>query len=83
MNITLDQSEKVLEAALTKAKVLKVPMNITIVDEGANLKLFYRMDDTLLGGANIAIKKAKTSRLFNISSGELGKLSQPGVFYTL
>jgi uncharacterized protein GlcG (DUF336 family) len=80
MNITLVQLEKVLEAAKAKAKELKVPMSIATVDEGANLKSFCRMDDALLGSADIAIKKAKTSRLFNMSSGELGKLSQPGGF---
>lgn len=53
-------------------------MNIAIVDEGANLKLFYRMDNAMLGCSDIAIKKAKTSRLFNNDSGEIGKLSQPG-----
>jgi uncharacterized protein GlcG (DUF336 family) len=57
MNISLSQSEKVLEAAKAKAKELKVPMSIATVDEGANLKLFCRMDDALLGCADIPIKK--------------------------
>lgn len=78
MNVTINQVETILEAAKAKAKEIGVAMNIAIVDEGANLKLFYRMDDAMLGCADIAIKKAKTSRLFNIDSGEIGKLSQPG-----
>lgn len=78
MNITSIQSEKVLEAAKAKAKEIGVPMNIAIVDEGANLKLFIRMDEALLGCADIAIKKAKTARFFNKDSGKIGKLSQPG-----
>ena len=78
MNVTLNQAEIILEAAKAKAKEIGVDMNIAIVDEGANLKLFYRMDDAMLGCADIAIKKAKTSRLFNKDSGEIGKLSQPG-----
>jgi len=78
MNITLDEADKVLAAAKAKAREIGVSMNIAIVDEGANLKSFCRMDDALLGCADIAIKKAKTSRFFNMSSGELGKLSQPG-----
>ena len=78
MNVTLNQAEIILEAAKAKAKEIGVAMNIAIVDEGANLKLFYRMDDAMLGCADIAIKKAKTSRLFNKESGEIGKLSQPG-----
>ena len=78
MNITLHQAETILKAATAKANEIGVAMNIAIVDEGANLKLFCRMDDAMLGCADIAIKKAKTSRLFNNDSGEIGKLSQPG-----
>lgn len=78
MNITEAQAEKVLKAAISQAKAIKVPMNIAIMDEGANLKLFYRMDGALLGSADIAIKKAKTSRLFEMNSEKLGALSQPG-----
>jgi len=78
MNITSLEAEKVLQAAMAKAKEIGVSMNIAIVDEGANLKAFQRMDNALLGCADIAIKKAKTSRLFNLASGEIGKLSQPG-----
>lgn len=78
MNFTSNQSEKVLEAAKAKANEIGVAVNIAIVDEGANLKCFLRMDGALLGCSDIAIKKAKTSRFFDIDSGEIGKLSQPG-----
>jgi len=78
MNVTLHQVETIVKGAIAKAKEIGVAMNIAIVDEGANLKLFYRMDDAMLGCADIAIKKAKTARLFNNDSGEIGKLSQPG-----
>lgn len=78
MNITSQQADKVLEYAKAKAKEIKIPMNIAIVDEGANLKSFYRMDKSLLGCIDIAIKKAKTSRLFEDSTEDLGKVSQPG-----
>lgn len=78
MNITSLEAEKVLQAAMAKARQIKVSMNIAIVDEGANLKAFQRMDNALLGCADIAIKKAKTSRFFDSASDEIGKLSQPG-----
>ncbi|RYD99068.1 MAG: heme-binding protein, partial [Sphingobacteriales bacterium] len=54
------------------------PMNIAVVDEGANLKAFHRMDNAWLGSIDISIKKAKTARFFDMNSGEIGKLSQPG-----
>jgi len=78
MSVTLDQAEKISEAAKAKAKEIGVPMNIAIVDEGANLVSFHRMDNAWLGSVDISIKKAKTARFFDMNSGEIGKLSQPG-----
>lgn len=53
-------------------------MNIAIVDAGANLVAFARMDDAWLGSLDISIKKAKTARFFDMPTGDLGKASQPG-----
>ena len=78
MSVTLEQAEKISEAAKSKAKELGVPMNITIVDEGANLVCFHRMDNAWLGSVDISMKKAKTARFFDMNTGEIGKLSQPG-----
>jgi len=76
--ITRDQAMQVLEAALKKAQALNVKMNIAVVDSGANLKAFVRMDGAWLGSADISVKKAKTARFFDMPTGEIGKLSQPG-----
>jgi uncharacterized protein GlcG (DUF336 family) len=78
MSITLEQAERLSEAAKAKAKEIGVAMNIAIVDAGANLVSFHRMDNAWLGSVDIAIKKAKTARFFDMNTGELGKLSQPG-----
>ncbi|TSJ41005.1 heme-binding protein [Mucilaginibacter corticis] len=78
MSITIQLAEKIAEAAKAKAKEIGVPMNIAIVDEGANLKSFHRMDNAWLGSIDISIKKARTARFFDMPSGEIGKLSQPG-----
>jgi uncharacterized protein GlcG (DUF336 family) len=78
MSITLEQAEQLSEAAKAKAKEIGVPMNIAIVDEGANLVSFHRMDNAWLGSVDISIRKAKTARFFDMNTGELGALSQPG-----
>jgi uncharacterized protein GlcG (DUF336 family) len=78
MSITLEQAEKITNAAKAKAKEINVQMNIAIVDEGANLKAFHRMDNAWLGSVDISIKKAKTARFFDMPTGEIGKLAQPG-----
>ena len=36
------------------------------------------MDNAWPGSTDIAIKKAKTANYFDMDSGEIGKLSQPG-----
>jgi uncharacterized protein GlcG (DUF336 family) len=77
-DITAKQAQAVLAAALKKAEKINTKMDIAVVDAGANLKAFIRMDDAFLGSIDISIKKAKTARMFNMPSGDLGKLSQPG-----
>jgi len=78
MNITLKQAEAVIEKAKAKSKEIDTKMNICVVDSGANQVAFARMDGAWLGSADIALKKAKTARFFDMPSGEIGKLSQPG-----
>lgn len=78
MNITLAEAQKVIAAAEKKSKELDVKMDIAVVDSGANLTAFARMDGAWLGSVDIAIKKAKTARYFDMNTGEIGKLSQPG-----
>jgi uncharacterized protein GlcG (DUF336 family) len=78
MNITLEQAEAAIRAAKEKAIQLNVLQNIAIVDAGVNLIGFVHMDEAWLGSIDVAIRKAKTARYFNMESGELGKWSQPG-----
>jgi uncharacterized protein GlcG (DUF336 family) len=68
----------VVQAALAKATEMNVLMDIAVVDAGANLKAFARMDGAWLGSIDIASKKARTARFFNLPTGVLGELSQPG-----
>lgn len=78
MNITLAQAEKMISAAKEKARALDTKMNIAVVDAGANLVAFGRMDGAWLGSLDISIKKAKTARFFDMNTGVVGELSQPG-----
>ncbi len=77
-DITMNQAHEVITAALKKAEEIGTKMDIAVVDTGANLKAFIRMDDAWIGSIDIAIKKAKTARYFDMPTGEIGKLSQPG-----
>ena len=77
-DITIEQAKSAVTVALAKCDELGVKMNIAIVDAGANLKAFARMDGAWLGSIDIAIKKARTARMFDMNTGEIGNLSQPG-----
>jgi uncharacterized protein GlcG (DUF336 family) len=77
-DLTLEQAQAATAAALSKAQQLGVAMNIAVVDAGTNLKAFARMDGAWLGSIDIAIRKARTARFFDMNTGDIGKLSQPG-----
>ena len=76
--VTLQQARAAVNTALEKSKEIGVKMNVAVVDAGANLKAFARMDGAWLGSIDIAIKKARTARFFDMNTGEIGNLSQPG-----
>ena len=77
-DLTREDAQSILDAALRKADELDLAMNVAVVDAGANLKAFLRMDGAWLGSIDIAITKARTARLFDMNTGEIGALSQPG-----
>jgi uncharacterized protein GlcG (DUF336 family) len=77
MHITIAEAEIAIETAREEAKKLGTKMCIAVVDSGANLKAFYRMDDAWVGSIDIAIKKAKTAVFFGMPTGQIGRLSQP------
>ena len=75
--MTMEKAQKIIEAGIVKAKQIGHPMNIAVVDAGANLTAFARMDGAWLGSIDIAINKAFTAKAFDISTQELGRNSQP------
>jgi uncharacterized protein GlcG (DUF336 family) len=77
-DIDVATAQAALVAAQSKAQEQGTKMDIAVVDAGGNLKAFLRMDGAWLGSIDIAIKKAKTARYFDMNSGAIGELSQPG-----
>ncbi len=76
--LTLDDARRAIAAAEKKAAEIGQPMNIAIADEGGNLVSHVRMDGAWLGSIDISIKKAYTSRAFDIATKDLAKHSQSG-----
>ena len=77
-DISLQLAQTVADAALRRAEDLELQMNVAVVDAGANLKAFNRMDGAWLGSIDISIKKARTARYFDMETSELSPMVQPG-----
>ncbi len=77
-DVSADQAQAVIHAATKDADGRDTKMDIAVVDAGGNLKAFLRMDGAWTGSIDISIKKARTARFFDMNTGEIGKLSQPG-----
>ena len=76
--ISLNDARRMIAAAEKKAAEIGQPMNIAVVDAGANLIAHVRMDGAWIGSIDISINKAYTSRAFDISTRDLAQHSQSG-----
>ncbi len=76
--VNLADARRIIAAAEKKAAEIGQPMNIAVADAGGNLLAHVRMDGAWLGSVDISIKKAFTSRAFDITTKDLGTHSQSG-----
>lgn len=76
--VTLQDARRIITAAEKKATEIGQPMNIAVADEGGNLVSHVRMDGAWIGSIDISMKKAYTSRAFDISTKDLATHSQSG-----
>ena len=76
--VSLEDARRIIAAAEKKAAEIGQPMNIAVADAGGNLVSHVRMDGAWLRSIVISIKKAYTSRAFDISTKDLAAHSQSG-----
>src|ERR1700694_4389180 len=62
-SISSDLAQKMVDAAVAKARELGVSENVTILDDGGNLKAFSRMDGAPIPTIEMAQNKAYTALL--------------------
>ena len=55
-DISLQLAQTVVDACMRRAEELDLKMNAAVVDVGANLKAFNRMDGAWLGSIDISMK---------------------------
>src|SRR5882762_4811450 len=68
-SISYELTQKMVDAAVAKARELGVSENVAILDDGGNLKAFSRMDGASMPTIEIAQRKAYTA-LFGVSTQE-------------
>ena len=76
--ITSRQAQAVVQAAEKKAAAIGIPVNIAVLDAGARLKAFSRMDGAVLGSIDVATRKATTAALFQARSEAVWEYCKPG-----
>ncbi|QMV39882.1 GlcG/HbpS family heme-binding protein [Cohnella cholangitidis] len=76
--LTLETAKRLLAVAEQKARSMGLNCDIAIVDEGANLVAFYRMDNARIGGIDISQNKAWTSVAMQMPTANLAQSAQPG-----
>jgi uncharacterized protein GlcG (DUF336 family) len=62
--ITLERAEAAINAAVAEAKKHDWKLNVTVVDSGANLVAFQRMDGAQLASIKVSQHKARTAVLY-------------------
>ena len=78
MVVTATQAREVIAAGEIRAEALGVRVNIAVLDTGAHLKAFSRMDRAVLGSIDVAVAKARTAVLFEIGSDAVWDYCKPG-----
>lgn len=78
MSLTLDEANRVVSAALAKAKEMNVRVAVAVIDVGGNLIAFNRMDGAAPSTAIVAQGKARSSAMFGRTSGDVQQRVQSG-----
>ena len=73
LKLTYEGARKMLAAAVAKAEAMGVPQCIAIVDDGANLLAFARMDGAKILSVDSAWRKAMTAASSRASTGGMAE----------
>lgn len=77
MMLGLADCDRLLEAGISRAGAIGVPMVLTVVDAAGQLVEFRRMDGALVISTTLAPNKAYTAAAVRMATHELARLAQP------
>ena len=72
--VTTARADEIIRRACIRADEIGIAACIAVVDAGAHLKAFRRMDGAFAGAVDVAQRKARTSALFPLPSGDFGQV---------
>ena len=82
VGLTLGTARRMIAAAQSEARAMRVAMSVAVVDSGGQLVAFERMDAADLVTITLARDKAWTALANRMPTGDLAPLVQPGAeFY--
>ncbi len=76
--LTLEAAKLMMEAAESKAREIRVDMDIAIVDAGTNLLCFHRMNGAKITSIDVAINKAFTAAGTRLPTSQYAEVAGPG-----
>lgn len=76
--LTTLEAQAIISAAVAQANAMNVAVNVAVLDAGAHLKAFLRMDGAVLGSIDVANRKARTAVLFEVNSEAVWEYCRPG-----
>jgi len=83
IDLTLETAEIAMKAAQAKARALKTPMTITVVDESGRLVLSARGDGTGFFSTETSRAKAMAAASFKKRTADLADMVAKGGFWSI
>jgi uncharacterized protein GlcG (DUF336 family) len=77
MRLTSAQADALVKAAKSKAGEIGVAATVVVLDFAGHLNAFSRMDGAWLGSIDVAMRKARTSVLFEMETQSVWDLCKP------
>ena len=72
--ISTVDADDIIQRGCIRAEEIGMAACIAVVDAGAHLKAFRRMDGAFAGAVDVSQRKARTSALFPLPSGDFGQV---------